>query len=97
MKGLTSAEAILRTSGVALLIALVSSVVILDFSPSDSAQRGFGHGAVNAVCWLYLFWTAIVLVAIAMRRRFVTKGFWFVFAVNTLVSTMVLAEFWSHR
>ena len=97
MKLGTSFEAMLRTSGIALLLALVVAGTIRAFSPSDSGQRGFGIGAVAAVCWLYLLWAATAIVSIAVPRRSATKSFWVIFGTNIFIAALILADFLEHR
>ena len=75
------------------MVAFITASLILATSPSDSGQRGFGHGAVGAVCWLYLLWLGVAVVAVA-RNREVPKYFWLVFITNVVISLLILAQLW---
>ena len=92
MKKSPTAEEAVRTAGVVLFVALIGSVVTLGLSPTDSGQRGFGHGAVDAVCWLYMLWAIGAIVTVAVKRRKLTRSFWFVFVPNIAIVCLILSE-----
>lgn len=86
-------QQIIRTTGLTLLTALVGAIGLLSFAPTDTPLRGFGHGALSAVCWLYLFWGITALAFVALRWRSLGKGFWFLFAINMCVVAMIIEDF----
>jgi hypothetical protein len=48
-------------AGIALFFSWMASIVILGLSLTDTGERGFGHGAIDAVYWLYVIWTMIAV------------------------------------
>jgi len=81
-----------QTAGITLLLAWIASVVTLALSPTDSGQRGFGHGAVDAVCWLDLSWAAVAIPTFGIRRHSVRRGFRWAFGANMSITLLIVLE-----
>jgi len=94
LKRLCSLNQLVRTTGITLFALIVVSGAILLSSPTDSGQRGFGHGAVNAVRWLDLLWFGVAVIAVK-RKQVLPKYFWPVFATNITVCALIVTQLWS--
>jgi hypothetical protein len=82
-------------AGLTLLLGYVGSVLLIMTSPSDSAQRGAGHGALFADSWLTIVWV-VAATALAMWRWSSTSmPFRAILAINAALACLLIAQFWS--
>jgi hypothetical protein len=95
MKVFAKLEDAVQTAGISLLVALIASVVTLALAPTDSGQREFGHGAVSAVCWLYMVWAPVAIGTFAWRRHSVSRCFRLVLSLNVCIVALLIVSFLS--
>jgi hypothetical protein len=79
-----------QTAGISLLVACIASFVTLALAPTDSGQREFGHGAVRAVCFLYMIWAPVAIGTFVLRQNSVSQRFRLVFSLNICMLVLIL-------
>ena len=89
-------ESAMTTTGIVLLVSFFSSVLLLRTSPSDSGQRGAGHGALAAASWLTILWVAGAASLAATRWRLTSIRFRAILVVNAALVCLLVAEIWFH-
>jgi len=89
VKGMTIA-------GITLLLSFVGAVLLITTSPSDSGQRGAGHGALFAASWLTVAWVIGATGLAILRWRATGVGFRAILVVNAVLVCLLLAQFWFH-
>ena len=83
-------------AGIVLLLSFLGSVVLLRTAPSDSGQRGAGHGALVAASWLTILWVVgAASLAVTRWARTGTK-FRAILMVNATIVCLRVAEIWFH-
>ena len=87
-------ESAATITGIVLLFSLLAAVLLLRTSPSDSGQRGAGHGALLATSWLTILWVMGAVGVAALRRRATRVGFRVILVANAVVVCLLAAEFW---
>jgi hypothetical protein len=83
-------------AGIVLLLSFFVSVLLLTTSPSDSGQRGAGHGALLAASWLTILWVLFAAVLAATRWRATGFKFRTILVINAAIVCLLGAELWFH-
>jgi ABC-type molybdate transport system permease subunit len=93
MKVAAKLEDVVQTAGISLLVACIASFVTLALAPTDSGQREFGHGAVRAVCFLYLIWAPVAIGTFVLRQNSVSQRFRLVFSLLNICMLVLILLF----
>jgi hypothetical protein len=85
-------EKYLTVAGFTLFVAFVGSCMVLTTAPTDSGQRGFGHGALGASGLLECAWMLLALPTLVMRWRQTSEKFRGLIVVNGIVVLILLND-----
>jgi len=85
----------MTVAGITILVSFVGAVVLLATSPTDSGQRGAGHGAVSGAAWLTIVWVVGAVAFSTFRWRATNLWFRIVLAINTMIACLLVAQFWA--
>jgi len=87
-------ETAMTVAGIVLLLSFLGSVVLLRTAPSDSGQRGAGHGALVAASCLTILWVVGAASLAVTRWRLTGTRFRAILVVNAAIVCFLLAEIW---
>lgn len=93
----TRLNAVLGTTGLAVFISFLVSVIISATAPTDSGQQGFGRGAVSVTVWLVLSWTVAAILFATFRWKMTTTRFRVTLVLNGIMAMLISAGFYLWR